>query len=172
MRDLRIFVCVAVLSIVLLPCYASAQGTDPPPCCFGNGAGPRSFGGSQTTPDPTNQIVISDDSLRVMGMSRSDFVDRLAGSLFFGRNVDLIVSMTRSVDSSRSPILRGTGDFSEEGAAAAGALLAVQENRLYRVSRARLRAADIDALDRFYITDGQIFIEVMFKRVEIAAAIR
>jgi hypothetical protein len=107
-----------------------------------------------------------------MGMSRSDFVDRLAGSLFFGRNVDLIVSITRSVDSSRSLFLRGTGDFSEEGAAAAGALLAVQENRLYRVPRARLRAADIDALDRFYITDGQIFIEVMFKRVEIAAAIR
>lgn len=172
MRDLRIMVFAAVLSIVLLPCYASAQGVDPPSCCYGNGMGPRSIGGSQTTSNPINQIVISDDSLRIMGMSRSDFVDRLAGSLFFGRDVDLIVSMTRSIDSSRSPILKGTSDFSEESAAAVGALLSVQENRLYRVPRTRLRAADIDALERFYITDGQIFIEVTFKRVEIAGATR
>lgn len=172
MRNLKISICAAALAIVLLPCNASAQGVDPPSCCYGSGAGSRSVGGSQTTSDPTNQIVISDDSLRVMEMSRSDFVDRLAGSLFFGRNVDLIISTTRSVDSARSPIMRGAGDFPEEDAAAAGSLLAVQEKRLYQIPRVRLRAADIDSLDRFYMTDGRIFIEVIFKRIESAAAIR
>ena len=168
MRDLRIFVCAAVLAIVLLPCYAAAQGSDPPKCCF-DASKPHSV---SSPADTANQIVISDDSLLAMGMSRSNFVDRLAGSLFFGRNVGLIVSLTRSVDSSQSPILKGAGDFSAEGVAAAGDLLAVQEKRLYQIPRARLQAADIDALDHFYITDGQISIEVMFKRVESAATIR
>jgi len=172
MRNLKISLYAAALAIVLLSCYASAQGVDPPSCCYGNGAGTHSVGGSQNTFDPTNQIVISDDSLRLMGMSRSDFVDRLAGSLFFGRNVDLIISTIRSLDSARSPIMRGTADFPEEDAAAAGSLLAVQEKRLFQIPRARLRAADIDSLDHFYLTDGRIFIEVTFKRIESAAAIR
>jgi hypothetical protein len=68
--------------------------------------------------------------------------------------------------------MRGTGDFFEEDAAAAGSLLAVQEKRLYQIPRVRFRSADIDSLDRFYVTDGRVLIEVIFRRIESAAAIR
>jgi len=176
MKELRILVCATIVALVLLPCFASAQSADPPTCCFGGkgggGGGPLvSSGASQATADTANQIVISDDGLSAMGMSRSDFVDRLAGSLFFGRNVDLIVSTSRSV-APRTGVLGKSGDEAEDSAAAEGTLLAVQEKRLYQIPRARLRAADIDALDRFYITDGHIYIEIIFKRVDSSGATR
>jgi hypothetical protein len=174
MKDLRIFVCAVALAIFLLPCCVSAQGVDPPTCCNVDGGGPHSIsiGGSETTSSTANQIVITDESLRTLGISRSDLVDRLAGSLFFGKNVDIIISMTRSLDWARSSILRGTGEFSGEKAAAVGTLLTVQEKRTYQIPRVHLQAADIDSLDRFYITDGQISIEVIFKKIEPAAAVR
>jgi hypothetical protein len=118
-----------------------------------------------------NRVVISDNSLRAMGMSRSDFVDRLAGSLFFGRNVDLVVSISQSVEA-RSRFFHAAGDPAEESVAAEGILLSVQENRLYQIPRARLRAADIEALDQLSITDGQTRIEIEFTRSASSAASR
>ncbi|HYK92100.1 MAG TPA: hypothetical protein VE398_25280 [Acidobacteriota bacterium] len=118
-----------------------------------------------------NRVSISDDSLRNMGISRSDFVDRLAGSLFLGRNVDLLITISRSMGS-RAALGRGLDDAAENAAAAEGVLLSVEERRQYRIPRARVLAADVDALDQLAITDGVTYIEIAFTKVESVASLR
>ncbi len=171
----KFMMCVytVILGSILLPCSALGQGSEPPICCISDGGGKHSvapptapaIGASQ------NYVAISDGSLQAMGMSRSDFVDRLAGSLFFGRNVDLLVSVSLPIEA-RARTLRESGDPDVESATAEGILLSVEEKRLYRIPRARLRAADIEALDRLSITDGQTYIEIEFTKAGSSGAIR
>ncbi len=158
----KFMMCVyaAILGGILLPCSALGQGSEPPVCCVSGGDAKHSIS-PVTTPaigTSQNRVVISDSSLQAMGISRSDFVDRLAGSLFFGRNVDCLVSVSRPAEL-RAAMFREAQNPGEEGI-----LLSVEEIRLYRIPRARLRNAEIEALDRLSITDGQTCIEIEFTK--------
>jgi hypothetical protein len=171
MRKLSVLVSAVVLAIVLLPYCASAQSIDPPTCCWDDGKGPHSVapGGSQAVGGFSNRIAISDESLRAMGMGRSDFVDRLAGTLFFGKNVDLIVTIDQPVPS-RTRILRDYADKAGQSMAVEGILLSIQEKRVYQIPRARMSSSDIETLDHFSITDGQTYIEIVFGKAENSTA--
>ena len=159
MKRISVSMYLVVLSVVLLPYFASAQGSDPPDCC-NNGS--NSVVSQMVS---VNQILISDDSLLAMGLSRSDLVDRLAGSLLLGKSLDLIISVGHSI------VPGATSELSERAgsrAAVEGTLLGVQENRTYRVPRARLQASDLDALDELSITDGTVVIRITFKKAALS----
>ena len=102
-------------------------------------------------------------------MSRSDFVDRLAGSLFLGKSIDLIISVSRPIVDSAATLDKSP-DRDRYAGAVEGTLLGVQENRVYQVPRARLRASDIEVLDHFSITDGQVSIEILFTKSDPTVA--
>jgi hypothetical protein len=126
-------------------------------------------GNTQVAGGFLNRIEISDDSLRTMGMSRSDFVDRLAATLFFGKNVDLIVTVDQPVEA-RARIAGIGGDLMGPAMAAEGTLLSVREKRVYQIPRARMSNIDIESLDQFSIADGQTYIEITFRKAEAAVA--
>jgi hypothetical protein len=92
---------VTLLALVMLPCLAYGQ-TDtppPPPCCNQNdpppppplGGNSLVLGGGGT--DAMAQISISDATLASMGLSRSQVLELLAGTLFpdAGQAVNLII---------------------------------------------------------------------------------
>ncbi len=167
MKAISVFVCAVVLSVILLPHYALAQGSDPPDCC-GKGSKYVMPPGAPMPVPSVDHILISDASLQAMGISRSDFVDRLSASLLFGKNIDLIISVSRSVGADAANAL---SEREENQAEMEGILLGVQEKRTYRVPRARLQASDVDALDEFSITDGTVVIGITFKNVDAARII-
>jgi hypothetical protein len=91
---------IAFLALVMLPCLAYGQ-TDPvhpPPCCNENDPPPPPPGGNSLIlggggADAMAQISLSDAMLESMGLSRSQFLELLAGTLFpdAGQAVNLII---------------------------------------------------------------------------------
>ena len=165
MKKLCVLLCVNVLSVVSLPYFGSAQETNPPECC--NARRDSAALQAQVTTQTASQISISDNDLQAIGISRSDFVDRLAGSLLL-EQVDFIISVSRPVMASVLTLDQRGGRDSYVGAVE-GTLLGVRENRVYRIPRARLVASEIEALDHYFITDGRVTVEVTFTTADPAA---
>jgi hypothetical protein len=168
MKNLRSFLGFAVLAITLLPVYASAQGNDPPPCCRSGNGEPTAPGTQPTRPGDT-QITVSENVLSAMGVTRSEFVDRLASGLFPNSDVNLVLSSTSNLDpgvfSRKAP-----GRLADE--IAPEELVAVQVKRYYQIARSKVRPADLENLDQFYITDGQVYVAVSFTRSSALLALR
>jgi hypothetical protein len=149
MRNYRFQFLGMMLVAFLLTGIVNAQ-SDPPPGCCGKEAVRIS---AVPAPDlKSAQLVISADAPQSLGISRSEFVDRLSAAFFPGKLVDLVISATRVV---MKP------DIESSGAAEAG-LLALQQKRFYQVPRSQVQAADLDGLSQVYITDGQLYVRVTF----------
>jgi hypothetical protein len=160
MKKFGLMLSAGVLSLLFVTTNASAQGgSEPPPgCCkeaqvvFDNDL--------LRAPAAEGQVDVSAATLQLLRSTRSQFVDRLAEGLFPGRRVDLVLSSTRLVlnptDGSSNRV-RATYS-GDQG------LVAVQEKRFYRMSRERVRAEDLDAIEQLYLTDGEVYIKVSFVR--------
>jgi hypothetical protein len=138
-----------LLVAFLLTGTVNAQ-TDPPPGCCG-----REVVRTSAVPAPelkSAQLVISADAPQSLGISRSEFVDRLSAAFFPGKSVDLVISATRVI---MKP------DIETSGAAEVG-LLALQQKRFYQIPRSQVQSADLDGLGQVYITDGQLYVRVTF----------
>jgi hypothetical protein len=170
MKKGRSFLGIAVFVIILLPCYAAAQGQEPPPCCRSGNDEPTA---PETKPDrPTDtQITVSESVLVAMGLSRSEFVDRLAAGLFPNSEVSLVLSTSSNVDPATAFARRAPGRLSED-VAPEESLVAVQVKRYYQVARSRVRPSELENLDQLYITDGQVYVAVSFTRSSALLASR
>jgi hypothetical protein len=101
--------------------------------------------------------------LQSLGLTRTEFVDRMSEVFFPGTPVDLVVATKRTADpqsvsnqaASQIPDSTTSTD-AEEG------LLAVQETRFYRIPRSRLGAERLEILDQLYITDGKAYVSITF----------
>ena len=96
--------------------------------------------------------------LQLRGITRSQYIDQLSASLFVGRQVALVVSSThilsRAVADARSaPEITVPNEEP---------LMAVQETRLFWLPRHRLTAEQLDRLDQVSVTDGEIYIKIVF----------
>ncbi|MFH1574914.1 MAG: hypothetical protein ABIG68_13085, partial [Acidobacteriota bacterium] len=99
----------AALSVLILlliagsAAIAAAQGQTqppPPPCCGEEGLTPIRVP-AQPLPGTAAaglQVETSDDALRALGMTRLDFVDRVAALFFQDRAVEFLVPVTRQAD--------------------------------------------------------------------------
>jgi hypothetical protein len=149
-----------------------AQSETPPPICCNEalpegpeGAAPASQAVGEVGP----RISISDEGLDTMGLSRSHFIVLIASTFFHGDAVDVLVPKTYSVDPlvfESSPEL-GKGRF-ESDRPAEEVLVAVQVRSFYRLHLLQLNSEDVDQLGRFYLTDGEITVEVNFQPEESA----
>jgi hypothetical protein len=139
------------LILVFVPCRVLAQETLPPPCCDKEPPpGDKSAVGVETQ----NQVVMADSALLAMGISRSQFLDRLAAGLFPGQEITLIYSVTTTISvpadpssTDKSPVL-------------------VQITYQYRIPRSQMKPEEIDALGQFVITDGVTYIQIKFTQTQ------
>jgi len=138
----------------ILPSQALAQGADPPRCC--DAIAPVEETSSSTD---LNRIVISDESLAAMGITRTEYVDRLIAGFISGKEIYLVFALVRIVDPSLVSAEPVGGVMPEM----------VKVTQQYRVPRSQITTEQIEALDLLQITDGIISIEVSFKSVEIVA---
>jgi hypothetical protein len=168
MKQGRMFIGVCLLAVLLSPAYAGAQSSDPPPCCNGKGEATGSVNPeSHGSPSMDTQITISENVLTAMGLTRSEFIDRLAAGLFPDREVSLVLSTTSNVDPDSFVSLRAPGSersTRRNWLSAGEPLLAVQVKRYYMVTRSRVTPADLEDQDQFYMTDGDVYVEIFFKR--------
>jgi hypothetical protein len=152
---------------------AIAQGTGyppPPPCCTIDSVGPRAVDtpmlqGTETAVSADSRVYVSipDGVLRIMGMTRSQFVDRLAAGLFQDRSIDILVPSTDLIDPGQAdPARAAAGVRGEFGTV--DTLVAVELRRIYKIPRFRVGPEVFEALDRFVLTDGEIRVTVQFRR--------
>jgi hypothetical protein len=140
------------LILVFVPCRALAQEVPPPPCCDKE---PPPGGNSAVGGETQNQVVMADSALLALGISRSQFLDRLAAGLFPGQDITLTYTVTTTVSvpadpssTDKSPVL-------------------VQITYQYRVQRSQMKPEEIDALDQFVITDGATYIQIKFTQTQL-----
>ena len=98
--------------------------------------------------------------LLAMGLTRSQFLDRLAAGLFPDKPVSLIFSVTTTIS---VPADASTTDTSP---------VLVTVSTQYRISRARMKAEEIDALDQLVVTDGVTSIQFKFTPAQSPVALR
>lgn len=152
---------------------AIAQGTGyppPPPCCTEDSIAPRTevtpaIQGTQTAVSVDSSLYLSvpDDALRIMGLTRSQFVDRLASGFFPDRSIDILVPSTDLIDPGQADLGRASAGMRGE-VGEADTLVAVEIRRIYQIPRYRVSSEVFETLDRFVVTDGQIRVTVQFRR--------
>jgi len=149
---------LVLVAVVFLPCYAFAQGGDvPPPTCCNQDPPPPPEGGDSIgtkaiAKSTMPQISISDATLQAMGITRSQFLERLATGLFpdTDQTVDLVI-----------PVY---------GRASASTVLADGTRVSYfQIAKSLVAPEIIDTMDLLYITDGRIYMEVIFVRNKTAS---
>ena len=145
--------------MLLAPLALMAQNDPPPPppgCCP---RGTEVAGQSQAgAPVAKGQLLISTGMLQAQGITKREFAERLSMSIFAGKAVDLVLSVTTT---SNRPGLTGA-----VMAPVSQALVAVQETRFYRVPLYSLDAQQLEALNQFGLTDGTVQIMVKFIKSE------
>jgi hypothetical protein len=143
-----LFLIIMASSImILIPCQAMAQDTNPPPCCDKvPPPGPNSAVGAGTQ----GQVTMPDSVLLAMGLTRSQFLDRLTAGLFSDKEISLIFSVTTTIS---VPADASATNPSPE---------LVTVTYQYRIPRSQMKAEVIDGLDQFVITDGVTYIQINF----------
>jgi hypothetical protein len=104
------------------------------------------------TNDTVPQTTISDATLQAMGISRSQFLDRLATALFpdADQDVNLLIPV-----------------YSQANAATVSA----DGTRVsyFQIAKRQVAPEIIDTVNLLYITDGKIYMEVIFVGSKTAA---
>jgi hypothetical protein len=137
---------VAVSIAILIPCQAMAQDTNPPPCCDKEPPPGDSAVGAETQ----GQVTMPDSVLLAMGLTRSQFLDRLAAALFPDKPISLIFSVTTTIT------------VSTDASATDTSPVMVTVSYQYRISRSQMKAEEIDVLNQFVVTDGVTSIQIKF----------
>jgi hypothetical protein len=152
MKSRGVALFAGVLTLLLVPCFALAQGggLPPPGCCslaYDRDAQPRDLASH-------SQFEISESAIERMGLTRSQFIDRLSDAMFPGKQVAIVIPSSRVSGKSG----RAQHGFLEED------LVAVEETRFYQIARSRMRSEDLNGLAQLYVTDGEIYLKINFIR--------
>jgi hypothetical protein len=137
----------------------------PPPCCGGKAASIETEVQLQSSGFTLSKFEVSEGMLISLGMTRGQFLERLSQSLLPGRVLNRVIYSTRFmnrpiIDSRRAGSTDGDPMSLEEG------LIAVEQRRLYQIPREQLQAEKLASLDEIYLSDGEIYIRVLFTKAE------
>ncbi len=136
-------------ALLMLTSSVMAQTVDPPHCCPNSGDSVGIVGEDGGVLSLSGEFVISDAMLELQGITRSQFVDRLAGSLFPGKAVDLVLASVEPIPG-------------EEDYLAGQTLVDGQEYYFYKIPRYAVSSEQLDMLDQVGITDGITYVELLF----------
>ena len=138
------FLILSILALVSLPGYLSAQDLPPPPCCNLEGAPPPDtpLEGEMTA---LSQYTVSDAALSAAGITRSQFLDALAATLFSGtdQGYSLLIPMYTQLTSSDG------GTFPQLS--------------LVQIERSLVASEIIDTLNFILISDGKTPVVIIFE---------
>jgi hypothetical protein len=158
------YLLIVLVMLTVTVSVARAQGTGPPPppppCCTKEGSiAPGTPSASPITGTEESGILVSvtDDTLGLLGLTRSEFVDRLMAGLFPGRSVDVLITSTDLVNPELAGDTRGR-------LADPDGSVTVEIRRTYRIPRFRVAQAIFDTTDHFVLTDGTVLVTVQFRR--------
>lgn len=157
MRKIGTLLSVSIVILFALPAPADAQGSGPPPppCCRWDATADND-GQAGVPAVPTARIQLSGNTVRQMGFTRAELLDRLSESLFPGKRTDLVFSASRFIE--RTPVDRPSFELRVPGR-----LLTVEEKRFYLVSRAQIQDVELESIDQLYLTDGIVYVKVTFE---------
>lgn len=149
MKKMGVCLLAVFFTMLLLSPILMSQEIMPPRCCP---VVPNSIGlpdGGDGNPSLQEGFVISDATLALQGLTRSQFIDQLSGILFPMETVDLIIV-------SMEPIL------GKEGFLVGQILVDGQEYYFYKIPRCAIDSEDLDMLDQVGLTDGNTTVTVFF----------
>jgi hypothetical protein len=149
MRCRQIVLLIFVIGLALTACDSFAQGggTTPPTCCTKEDP-PPSGGNSAplaiTATDSMPVVTISDAALRDKGMTRSQFLDRVAEALLPDSlgNVLLVIPVLQAVTAADGSVTYQTS--------------------YYAIEKSQITAEVLAAVTALYMTDGQTVIGINF----------
>ena len=143
MRHKTVMLILSILALAFLPSYLSAQETPPPPCCNKEDPPPP---GTPLQGEATilSQVIVSDLDLNKAGMTRSQFLDALAAVLF--SDTDQTYSLLIPI---YTQITAGDGTTS-------------LQLSLFEIKRSQIAIEVINTLDFVLITDGEMYVVVVF----------
>jgi hypothetical protein len=149
-----------VMSLLFVTNFAMAQGggLPPPGCCTLDADDEQSLEAASRS-----QFDISDGAIQRMGLTRSQFIDRLSDAMFPGKEVAIVIRSSRV--SSKSLGREQRGILEED-------LVAVEETRYYQIARSRMRSEDLSGLAQLYVTDGEIYVKINFIRGDSSKEVR
>ena len=154
-------VCVAA---VIFPAVALAQGGgEPPPPCCNLVVPPPAPPGATVSTDPVTgvlQVSISDATLQSLGMTRSEFLDRLGAGLFPDQQLNVLIPVILQT-ATMDPLVDGSTSLalvSDPDAVPTAPVL------YFQIPRSGLDAAALDLLNLLYLTDGTTSLRVVFIR--------
>jgi hypothetical protein len=154
MKTVWTFLLALFVFPVILPTTLLAQNDNPPKCCPQGGGSPGVQGEGKGMPTLQGQLLISDEMLQAQGSTRSQFLDRLALTIFPQRSVDLVVVSKQVVPQSSLSGLTTTNSQS---------LLGVEETLYYRTARLAVSNEDLDKFDQVGLTDGNFYVMISFR---------
>jgi hypothetical protein len=172
MKHRMIFLFLVLASLILCPSYLAAQSgfpPPPPPCCYDDSVPPPPLTITSTLPGAETtgtmpEISISEASLSAAGLTRSEFLDRIAVALFADKTTDLfipfVIQTTDSTSVATDVIVKTASD---DGAVESSGVLFLQ------IRRNLVTSEVMDTLDFLYLTDGQVCIKVVFLRDAFAS---
>jgi len=102
-----------------------------------------------------SRVDISESAIERMGLTHSQFIDRLSDAMFPGKQVALVIPSSRI-----STKVAGKAKYGLQEQD----LVAVQETWYYQIARDRMRSEDLEGAAELYITDGEIYLKVSFVR--------
>ena len=141
-----LFLALAIASTI---CNVYAQGTEtppPPPCCTKDG--PQAGGGSSIPiiiiADSSTVVTVSDATLKEQGLTRAQFLDRIAGVMFAGSDTSMLL-----VIPVMEPVQAPDGRTS-------------YQVTYYSILKSEATAEMLSAASALYMTDGRTVIGVNF----------
>jgi hypothetical protein len=152
------------IAICILPSSVIAQGVGvpPPPCCDKEPPPPPPGGNSVLPAGEIDiaipQLTMQDSVLLVMGLTRAEFLDRTLNVYFPDQSLDLIIPIIAPPESAT---ISGGGTSGESANAST-----INTEPLilgyFRIGKSLVPPETVNTLDLIYVTDGQVFLKVVF----------
>ena len=153
MRYRGVVLVAGLLASLLVPGFVMAQGNGlpPPGCCYMA----HDLDGQSREPASRSRVDISESAIERMGLTHSQFIDRLSDAMFPGKQVAVVIPSSRI---SSKLVGRGKYGLQEQD------LVAVQETWFYQIARYRMRSEDLEGAAELYLTDGETYLKISFVR--------
>ena len=159
----RVTLCLLTigLSFAVLSPLLMAQTTPPPPPCCPRSPGVAPDDGASKLPVSQMQLTVPVEWLQTQGMSRVQFLDRIAQMMFPGDQVDFVLAWKQEMSPSSNPA---------KAARDLPVLIAIQETYIYRIPRSGLKPEQLETLGECSMTNGSASIQVKFSAAEASPA--
>ena len=135
---------IALFVLLVAPGLAKAQCGPPPPPCCGHSPAIQGEDRLQYSGRALSKFEVSEGVLQSLGITRGQFLERLSEGLLTGRLLNRVIYSTSFVNRTILGSHRA-GPGEAETAASEDGLVAVEQRRVYQMTRDRLQRETLAA---------------------------